>query len=62
MTVALSDCALLCDMLRPLPGFGDASATQRATAAFYTRRAPMSATINTLANALYQASLHPKKS
>ncbi len=54
MTVALSDAALLCDMLRPLPSFADPLATSGATAAFYTRRKPLSATINTLANALYQ--------
>lgn len=56
MTVALSDAALLCDMLRPLPDFSDPLATSSATAAFYTRRKPLSATINTLANALYQVS------
>ena len=54
MTVALSDAQLLCDMLRPLPDFSDALATARTTAAFYTRRKPLSATINTLANALYR--------
>jgi squalene monooxygenase len=54
MTVALSDAQLLCDMLRPLPDFSDALATSRTTAAFYTRRKPLSATINTLANALYR--------
>ncbi|GFR50196.1 hypothetical protein Agub_g12364 [Astrephomene gubernaculifera] len=54
MTVALSDCALLVDMLRPLPSLGDALATAQRTADFYTRRKPLSATINTLANALYK--------
>mmetsp|Transcript_3063 Transcript_3063/g.7681 ORF Transcript_3063/g.7681 Transcript_3063/m.7681 type:complete len:513 (-) Transcript_3063:644-2182(-) len=54
MTVALSDCNLLCDMLRPLPSLEDPRATSRSTADFYTRRKPMSATINTLANALYK--------
>ncbi len=54
MTVALSDTQLLCDMLRPLPDFSDALLTARTTAAFYTRRKPLSATINTLANALYR--------
>ena len=57
MTVALSDTMLLCDMLRPLPDFTDSLATAKTTHAFYTRRKPLSATINTLANALYQASL-----
>ncbi len=54
MTVALSDTMLLCDMLRPLPDFTDSLATAETTHAFYTRRKPLSATINTLANALYQ--------
>ncbi|KAK9812223.1 hypothetical protein WJX73_005146 [Symbiochloris irregularis] len=54
MTVALSDAVLLCNMLRPLPDFSDPLATSSATAAFYTSRKPLSATINTLANALYQ--------
>ena len=54
MTVALSDTRLLCEMLRPLPGFEDAVATAARTAEFYTRRKPLSATINTLANALYK--------
>ena len=52
--VALSDTKLLSDMLRPLPDFTDSLATADTTAAFYTRRKPLSATINTLANALYQ--------
>ncbi len=54
MTVALSDTRLLCDMLRPLPSFEDAVATAVATGDFYTARKPLSATINTLANALYK--------
>ncbi|CAK0785279.1 hypothetical protein CVIRNUC_008485 [Coccomyxa viridis] len=54
MTVALSDTMLLCDMLRPLPDFSDSAATAQTTHAFYTKRKPLSATINTLANALYQ--------
>lgn len=54
MTVALSDAKLLCDMLSPLPDLRDSLATARQTAAFYTKRKPVSATINTLANALYQ--------
>ena len=54
MTVALGDAALLCSMLQPLPDLGDAAATAAATAAFYSRRTPLSSTINTLANALYQ--------
>ena len=54
MTVALSDTKLLCDMLQPLPDFRDSVATANQTAAFYTKRKPVSATINTLANALYR--------
>ncbi|KFM26303.1 Squalene monooxygenase [Auxenochlorella protothecoides] len=54
MTVALADTALLCDMLRPLPDLARAAATSDATAAFYVRRKPWAATINTLANALYR--------
>lgn len=54
MTVALTDTQLLCDMLRPLPDFSDALLTARTTAQFYTKRKPLSSTINTLANALYK--------
>lgn len=54
MTVALSDTRLLCEMLQPLPSFEDSIATARSTAEFYTKRKPVSATINTLANALYK--------
>ncbi|KAG2487299.1 hypothetical protein HYH03_014139 [Edaphochlamys debaryana] len=54
MTVALSDCALLVDMLRPIPSLSDALETAARTADFYTKRKPLSATINTLANALYK--------
>ena len=64
MTVALGDAALLCNMLQPLPDLGDAAATAAATAAFYSKRTPLSSTINTLANALYQVmhsmiTMHP---
>eukprot|EP00878_Enallax_costatus_P016143 GHUV01016932.1.p1 GENE.GHUV01016932.1~~GHUV01016932.1.p1 ORF type:complete len:460 (+),score=146.21 GHUV01016932.1:221-1600(+) len=54
MTVALSDTRLLCEMLHPLPNFQDSIATAHRTAEFYTARKPVSATINTLANALYR--------
>lgn len=54
MTVALSDTQLLTDMLRPLHSFQDAVVTANTTSRFYTLRKPVSATINTLANALYQ--------
>lgn len=53
MTVALSDAALLAKVLGALPDFADPAATALATAGFYTARKPLSATINTLANALY---------
>ena len=53
MTVAFSDTALLCDMLRPLPDLSNPIATSEATAKFYVQRKPVAATINTLANALY---------
>lgn len=54
MTVALSDTALLAEMLQPLPDFADQMQTASTTASFYTRRKPLAATINTLANALYK--------
>ena len=57
MTVALSDTKLLYDMLRPLSSFSNPSTTALATSRFYTERKPMSATINTLANALYRVIL-----
>ena len=57
MTVALSDAALLSDMLEPLPSFADQLTTADRTAAFYTKRKPLSATINTLANALYRVGI-----
>mmetsp|Transcript_8173 Transcript_8173/g.20930 ORF Transcript_8173/g.20930 Transcript_8173/m.20930 type:complete len:529 (-) Transcript_8173:52-1638(-) len=53
MTVALSDAKLLCDMLQPVCDFTDPNVTAAATRSFFTRRKPLSATINTLANALY---------
>lgn len=54
MTVALADTSLLCRMLRPLPDLSNPARTADATASFYVRRKPVSATINTLANALYR--------
>jgi len=53
MTVALHDTALLCSMLASPLDLGDPVATASCTFAYYTRRKPWSATINTLANALY---------
>lgn len=54
MTVALSDAALLCDLLPADLTSADAAAVADATAEFYLRRKPWAATINTLANALYR--------
>lgn len=54
MTVALSDIVLLRDMLRPLRNFQDAESLSDYMQAFYTRRKPVAATINTLAGALYK--------
>jgi len=55
MTVALHDTRLLCDMLSGPLDLADPVSTARQTVAYYTRRKPWAATINTLANALYQA-------
>jgi len=60
MTVALGDAALLLGMLQALPSFEDPAATVLATRGFYTARKPLSATINTLANALYVVFVAPK--
>jgi 2-polyprenyl-6-methoxyphenol hydroxylase-like FAD-dependent oxidoreductase len=54
MTVALSDTKLLCDMLQPLPDFTDSLQTAKCTSDFYIIRKPLSSTINTLAEALYE--------
>lgn len=54
MTVALSDTKLLCDMLSPLSDFTDSVLTAKCTSEFYLKRKPLSSTINTLANALYE--------
>lgn len=60
MTVALGDAELLLTMLGALPSFEDPAATALATRGFYTARKPLSATINTLANALYAVFVAPK--
>ncbi|KAJ7946830.1 Squalene monooxygenase [Quillaja saponaria] len=54
MTVALSDIALLRDLLRPLRNLHDASALCKYLESFYTLRKPVASTINTLAGALYK--------
>eukprot|EP00884_Botryococcus_braunii_P012207 jgi/Botrbrau1/20988/Bobra.0144s0007.1 len=53
MTVALSDVALLSEILGNLPDFKDPHKTARSIASFYWRRIPYSASINILANSLY---------
>lgn len=53
MTVALSDVAILRDLLRAIPDLSDAGAVSQALTEFYARRQPLSSTINILANALY---------
>lgn len=53
MTVALSDVDLLRTVLRAVPHFSDLPRVQTALDLFYTRRMPLSSTINILANALY---------
>ena len=55
MTVALHDTQLLCDMLQSPLDLADPMTTSKQTFAYYTRRKPWAATINTLANALYKA-------
>ncbi|KAJ7946871.1 putative Squalene monooxygenase [Quillaja saponaria] len=54
MTVALSDIALLRDLLRPLRNLHDASALCKYLESFNTLRKPVASTINTLAGAFYK--------
>lgn len=54
MTVALSDVAVLRDLLRPIEDFSDAAALTKHLESFYTLRKPVASTINTLAGALYK--------
>ena len=54
MTVAFHDTKLLCDMLAGPLDLADPVTTAQKTYAYYTRRKPWAATINTLANALYK--------
>ncbi|RHN51014.1 putative squalene monooxygenase [Medicago truncatula] len=53
MTVALSDIALLRNLLKPLHNLHDASALCKYLESFYTFRKSTSSTINTLAGLLY---------
>ncbi|KAL6012865.1 Squalene epoxidase 1 [Asimina triloba] len=54
MTVALSDIAVLRNLLEPLRDLNDASSLCKYLEAFYTLRKPVASTINTLADALYK--------
>lgn len=54
MTVALSDIALLRNLLRPMKSLHDAPALCDYLEKFYTLRKPVASTINTLAGALYK--------
>ncbi|XP_027094267.1 squalene monooxygenase SE1-like isoform X2 [Coffea arabica] len=54
MTVALSDIVVLRDLLRPLGDLNDPPTLCKYLESFYTLRKPVSATINTLAGALYK--------
>lgn len=53
MTVALSDVAIIRQLLRQVPDLLDISTLECKLAQFYHRRKPLSTTINILANALY---------
>lgn len=53
MTVALSDVLLIRGLLREVKDLSDNAALSSALELFYTRRTPLSTTINILANALY---------
>lgn len=54
MTVALSDCVVLSDVLKPFADFTDKAKISEHFQEFHDTRKPMSSTINTLANALYR--------
>ncbi|XP_031502464.1 squalene monooxygenase SE1-like [Nymphaea colorata] len=54
MTVALSDTAVLVNLLKPLRDLSDASSLCKYLESFYTLRKPVASTINTLAGALYK--------
>ncbi|CAD5315818.1 unnamed protein product [Arabidopsis thaliana] len=54
MTVALADIVVLRNLLRPLRDLSDGASLCKYLESFYTLRKPVAATINTLANALYQ--------
>ncbi|XP_009624091.1 squalene epoxidase 3-like [Nicotiana tomentosiformis] len=54
MTVALSDIAVLRNLLKPLDNLNDADELCKYLESFYTLRKPVASTINTLAGALYK--------
>ncbi|KAJ6839209.1 squalene monooxygenase-like [Iris pallida] len=54
MTVALSDIAVLKNLLRPLHDLHDSKSLCKYLESFYTLRKPVASTINTLAGALYK--------
>ncbi|KMZ75443.1 Squalene monooxygenase [Zostera marina] len=54
MTVALSDIAVLKNLLKPLRDLNDTSSLCKYLESFYTLRKPVASTINTLAGALYK--------
>ncbi|XP_060192210.1 squalene epoxidase 3-like [Lycium barbarum] len=54
MTVALSDIAVLRNLLMPLQDLNDADELCKYLESFYTLRKPVASTINTLAGALYK--------
>ncbi|XP_009784486.1 squalene epoxidase 3 [Nicotiana tabacum] len=54
MTVALSDIAVLRNLLKPLNDLNDADELCKYLESFYTLRKPVASTINTLAGALYK--------
>ncbi|XXG56812.1 hypothetical protein AAC387_Pa03g4131 [Persea americana] len=54
MTVALSDVAVLQNLLKPLRDLNDAPSLCKYLESFYTLRKPVASTINTLAGALYK--------
>ncbi|XP_010519458.1 PREDICTED: squalene monooxygenase 1,1-like [Tarenaya hassleriana] len=57
MMVALSDVVILRDLLKPLNNLGDAKKLSRTLKSFHNLRKPMSATVNTLADAFHRVLL-----
>ena len=59
MTVALADVRKLCNSLKSLTSFGDSEKINNSVQAFYNERHTASATINILADALYDVMTRP---